>query len=345
VQFEVAAEDTGKRLDRFLAENKPETSRARIQEWIREGRVYVNGAAARPSLRLETGDQVAADPAPAKPLSAFAEAIPLDILYEDEHLAAVNKPAGMTVHAGAGISEGTLVNALLHHFGSLSKVGGELRPGIVHRLDRFTSGVLLVAKTDAAHRRLARQFEARKVEKTYWALVEGKVSEAELMAGRLASRGIQPARVEQDGHGWVRLEMPIRRDPHHRARMTSKQPRRLVGHPADGEWAEEKQIRPGRPARTDLRVLSSQELYSLLEVRIGTGRTHQIRVHLAAIGHPVVGDRLYGAAAKPLEPGPAERYYLHSRRIRFQHPESGISVSIEAPLPAEFEQALKALAL
>jgi 23S rRNA pseudouridine1911/1915/1917 synthase len=366
VQFEAAEDDAGKRLDRFLVERMPETSRARIQEWIKAGRVEVNHAAARPSRHIEPGDTVAVDPAPAKPLHAFAEAIPLDILYEDGDLAAINKPAGMTVHAGAGVTEGTLVNALLHHFGKLSGVGGELRPGIVHRLDRYTSGVLLVAKTDAAHRRLARQFESRKVQKTYWAVVEGRVSETELAAGRLASRGIHPRRVETDGHWWVRLEMPIRRDPRHRVRMTANVRSEFMRHPADRYDPEETETPAGRPARTDFRVLKSWKQHSLLEVRIATGRTHQIRVHLSAIGHPVVGDRLYGAAARRPEPAsqaaetasqatkklaPAsaarddagKRYFLHARRIRLAHPATNETFTIEASLPADFESLVASL--
>jgi 23S rRNA pseudouridine1911/1915/1917 synthase len=424
VQFDVAVEDAGKRLDRFLAEKIPDTSRARVQEWIRAGRAQVNGASARSSLRLDAGDRVEVEPAPARPLRAFAEDIPLAILYEDDDLAAINKPAGMTVHAGAGVAEGTLVNALLHHFGSLSGVGGELRPGIVHRLDRHTSGVLLVAKNDRAHRVLARQFESRKVQKTYWAIVEGRVSEADLTAGRLGGRGIHPLRVEADGQWWVRLEMPIRRDPRHRTKMTARTPRTFVGHPADRFEDEEREEPVGRPARTDFRIVKAWEHFTLLEVRIATGRTHQIRVHLSAVGHPVAGDRLYGAAATPVEwrvreedlpsgeeipergsgagdtgfgaagtetnaggggggqgavfglqglprrpepcasparpepcatgrPAPggplsgaepgAKRFYLHARRIRLAHPSTHAPLSIEAPLPPDFEKVLRLL--
>lgn len=406
MQFEAAVEDAGKRLDRFLAEKMPETSRVRIQEWIRAGRVQVNRSGARPSLRLETGARVEVVPAPAQPLRAFAEDIPLEILYEDDDLAAINKPAGMTVHVGSGVAAGTLVNAMLHHFGSLSGLGGELRPGIVHRLDRYTSGVLLVAKNDRAHQALARLFESRKIEKTYWAVVEGRVSEADLTGGRLAGRGIHPLRVEADGQWWVRLEMPIRRDPHHRVKMTAQAPRTFVRHPGDRFAPEEPEKRAGRSARTDFRVLKSWKHYTLLEVRIATGRTHQIRVHLSAVGHPVVGDRLYGAAALPAalvvpeldqplgressvaesgagdmmrrpEPcatesgagdlrGPeqgglqrpeeglrrpepcatepsARRFYLHAQRIRLAHPSTHAPLSIEAPLPPDFEKLLQSL--
>jgi 23S rRNA pseudouridine1911/1915/1917 synthase len=374
VQLDVSPDDAGKRLDRFVAEKMPDTSRARIQEWIRAGTVLVNAAGAKPSQRLEEGDRIELTPAPAEPLRAFAEDIPLNILYEDDDLAAINKPAGMTVHAGAGVAAGTLVNALLHHFGSLSGVGGELRPGIVHRLDRYTSGVLLVAKNDRAHQALARQFESRKVQKTYWAVVQGRVSEADLTGGRLAGRGIHPLRVEADGHWWLRLEMPIRRDPRHRIKMTAQAPREFVHHPGDRFTAEEPEKPAGRAACTDFRILQCWKQHTLLEVRISTGRTHQIRVHLSAVGHPVVGDRLYGAAAVPadwvvpdadraggegpavIESGaadpdapdalasePTQRFYLHARCIRLAHPSTHAPLSIEAPLPPDFETLLKYL--
>lgn len=381
MQLDVSPDDAGKRLDRFVAEKMPETSRARIQEWIRSGSVQVNAAGAKPSLRLEEGDRVEVTPAPAQPLRAFAEDIALEILYEDDDLAAINKPAGMTVHAGAGVAEGTLVNALLHHFGSLSGVGGELRPGIVHRLDRYTSGVLLVAKNDQAHQALARQFESRKVQKTYWAVVQGRVSEAGLTGGRLAGRGIHPVRVEADGHGWVRLEMPIRRDPRHRIKMTALAPQTFVRHPGDRfDDEEEPEKSAERAARTDFRVLQCWKQHTLLEVRIATGRTHQIRVHLSAVGYPVAGDRLYGAAAVPADwlapnldrsrgqEGPGDsagvgvappeqqglrrpqpcatepkRFYLHARSIRLAHPSTHAPLTIEAPLPPDFEQLLRSL--
>ena len=306
VVLEAKAEEAGKRLDRFLTEQLPESSRARIQAWIRDGRVTIDGAPAKASLRLRGGESIDVRPAPAPPLKAFPEAIDLDILYEDGDLAAVNKPAGMTVHAGAGKAGGTLVNALLHHFGSLSKVGGDVRPGIVHRLDRMTSGVLLVAKNDQAHRRLARQFQSRKVRKIYWAIVEGD-------AARSPEKG-RP--VELDGQRWTRLEMPISRDPRRRIKMAAR--------------------RQGRTALSDFRALRRLGAYSLVEVRIGTGRTHQIRVHLAAVGHPVLGDTLYGAARRP--PGMPElsRFYLHAREIGFAHPTSGEAMTIEAPLPDDF---------
>jgi len=214
---------------------------------------------------------------------------------------AINKPAGMVVHAGAGCRSGTLVNALLHRFKSLSGLSGELRPGIVHRLDRYTSGVILVARHDAAHRRLAEQFAGRQVEKLYIALVHGAVK-------------------QEQG----RIEKPIARDPVRRVRMTARLGR-------------------GRTALTEYRVLQRFRRFTLLEVRIGTGRTHQIRVHMAGIGHPVVGDRLYGAPAE-VEGMPAlGRYFLHARRIQFRKPSTGDPVTVEAPLPEELEGWLKGL--
>jgi 23S rRNA pseudouridine1911/1915/1917 synthase len=296
VKLSASAGDTGKRLDHFLHEHLPAYSRARMQDWIKRGRVRVNGTGRRASYLLRGGDSVEIEPMPPVPLRATAEEIPLRILYEDADLVAIDKPAGMVVHAGAGVHEGTLVNALLHHFASLSKLGGELRPGIVHRLDRFTSGVLLVAKTDAAHQALAAQFASREVEKVYLALVHGAVR-------------------QDEGH----VEKPIARDPVRRVRMTAR-------------------LEHGRAASTRYRVLRSWPGFTLLEVRIGTGRTHQIRVHLASIGHPVAGDRLYGAPAQIEGMPPLGRYFLHAHRIRFRLPESGRQISLESPLPAELEE-------
>ena len=290
VECQSSSSDAGLRLDQFLSARLPEYSRARLQSWVEEARVRVNGVVVlKASLKLRGGERVEVEPAELKPLHAFAEEIPLDILYEDDDVVAVNKPAGLVVHAGAGRSSGTLVNALLHHFKGLSSVGGDLRPGIVHRLDKGTSGVLLVARTDAAHRSLAAQFSGRSVEKTYLALVQG-----------------QPA----SEHGVI--DLPISRDPVHRTRMTAR-------------------LATGRRAHTEYRVLARYAKFSLLEVQIGTGRTHQIRVHLAALGHPVAGDPLYGAAAQP-ELG---RPWLHALRIRFDSPSTLGRITIEAPVPRE----------
>ena len=286
--------DAGQRLDHFLQSRMPGYSRARIQSWIKEGRVTVNGAAAKASRLLRAGETVDVEPAELPPLNAAPEDLPVEILYEDAAVIAVNKPAGLVVHAGAGARSGTLVNRLVHRFQSLSQVGGDLRPGIVHRLDKDTSGVLLVARTDAAHRALASQFASRSVEKVYRALVQGRVRAD---SGRIAA--------------------PIARDPHRRTRMTAK-------------------LGTGRAALTEYRVLERFDKFTYLEVRIGTGRTHQIRAHMAGLGHPVAGDRLYGA-----RPGP--RMFLHAWRIGFTSPATDQRVTVEAPLPPALEQWLAGL--
>ncbi|MGA7236181.1 MAG: RluA family pseudouridine synthase [Bryobacteraceae bacterium] len=294
MRFAADTSDAGKRLDFLLHQRLPEHSRSRIQQWIKAGRAQVNGAVARSSYLVRAGDAIEVEPAEAPPLRASAEDIPLHVLYEDADIVAIDKPAGMVVHAGAGVHAGTVVNALLHRFETLSEVGGAMRPGIVHRLDRFTSGVLLAAKNDAAHRSLAAQFAGREVEKTYLALVHGKVA---CESGR--------------------IERPIARDPVHRTRMTARLDR-------------------GRSAWSEYRVLRRFAKFTLLEVRIGTGRTHQIRVHLASIGHAVAGDTLYGAPA--VTPGMPSlgRYFLHAHRIRFRLP-NGEPKDIVSPLPEELE--------
>jgi 23S rRNA pseudouridine1911/1915/1917 synthase len=285
-------EDRGKRLDLLLHERLPEFTRSRLQSWIKEGRARIDGKPARPSSTIHGPSNIEFEPGVLPPLKAEPEAIPLRILYEDDDLAAIDKPAGMVVHTGAGVHSGTLVNAILHHFQSLSKTGGDLRPGIVHRLDRFTSGVLLIAKNDAAHQYLAKQFSGREVEKVYLTLVQGSVH---------PDRG--------------RIDKPIARDPVHRARMTTR-------------------VATGRKAWSEYRVLAQSSKFSFLEVRIGTGRTHQIRVHLASIGHPVAGDRLYGAKAAP----ESNRYFLHSHRITFARPSDGARIAVVSPLPPDLEE-------
>jgi 23S rRNA pseudouridine1911/1915/1917 synthase len=293
VRYTADENDAGRRLDQALATRLPQFSRALVQAWIKAGRVLVNGRAARPSQAVRAGDALEVEPAAPAPLRAVPEQIPLTALYEDADVVAIDKPAGMVVHAGAGVHTGTVVNALLGRFASLSGVGGELRPGIVHRLDRYTSGVLLVAKTDAAHRALAAQFAAREVEKVYLALVHGKLERA---AGR--------------------IDKPIARDPVRRVRMTAR-------------------LASGRAAWSEYRVLRRFERFTYLEVRIGTGRTHQIRVHLASISHPVVGDRLYGAPAHVEGLPPLERFFLHAHRIRFRQPSTGEPVEVISPLAPE----------
>lgn len=299
LRIELNQQDAGKRLDHALHEHFPHVSRARVQAWIKNGHVLVNGGAQRASYTVRDGDIVDVEPAEPAPLRAIPESIPLTILYEDSDVVAIDKPAGMAVHAGAGVHSGTLVNALLHHFASLSRTAGDLRPGIVHRLDRYTSGVLLVAKNDAAHQCVAGQFASRQVEKTYLALVHGNVKQ---------DRG--------------RIEKPIARDPKQRTRMTAR-------------------LTHGRAAWSEYRVLQRFRGFTFLEVRIGTGRTHQIRVHLASIGHPVVGDRLYGAPAKIAGQPTLPRYFLHAHRIRFQQPSTGERVTVESPLPPDLEAWMK----
>ena len=286
----------GKRLDHYLQEQLPAYSRARLQSWIKQGRVLVNGAAAKASVVLRGREHVEVSPADLPPLQAAPEDLPVEILYDDAAVIAVNKPAGLVVHAGAGAHSGTLVNRLVHHFSSLSQVAGDLRPGIVHRIDRGTSGVLLVARTDAAHRSLAAQFASRTVEKIYLALVQGRVPTD---SGRITS--------------------PITRDPVHRTRMTARLGR-------------------GRDALTDYRVRRRFEGFTELEIRIGTGRTHQIRAHLASIGHPVAGDRPYGAR-------PATRIFLHAWRITFTSPATGGRVTVEAPVPDDLQRWLDELTI
>ena len=296
ISLTVPVERAGWRLDQFLHNSLPTYSRARLQDWIRAERVLLDEIPAKPSHILHGGERIHLTPAPLAPLNATAEDIPLEILYEDDDVVAVNKPAGMVVHAGAGAHSGTLTNALVHRFGALSTVGGGLRPGIVHRIDRYTSGVLLVARNDTAHLSLAHQFASRTVEKTYIALVHGVLK---------ADTG--------------RIVKPITRDPIHRTRMTAR-------------------LDTGRTALTDYKVLRRFDTFTLLEVHIGTGRTHQIRVHLASIGHVVAGDKLYGAP-----PGPADRFFLHAARINFESPSTGERITIEAPLPGELDQWLAAL--
>jgi 23S rRNA pseudouridine1911/1915/1917 synthase len=299
--FEAESDDRGKRLDVFVQQRLPSTSRARVQDWIKSGRVTVNGTPQKPSHALRGSERIEVEPAPSPPLQAAPEDLPIEVLYQDASVIAVNKPAGLTVHAGAGAHSGTLVNRLVHHFQTLSSVGGDLRPGIVHRLDRYTSGVLLVARNDSAHQILAGQFSSRSVEKTYLTMVHGAPAQ---------DRG--------------RITLRITRDPIRRTRMTTR----------SGQ---------GRTALTDWEVIERFEGFAFLRVRIGTGRTHQIRVHLSSIGHPVVGDPLYGAPAGMEGMPPLERYFLHAHRIVFTSPATGERVAVEAPLASELGDWLTAI--
>jgi 23S rRNA pseudouridine1911/1915/1917 synthase len=315
LEFKVAPKDAGLRLDVFLARRMPDWSRSQLQRQIRSGRVTVGAATVyKAGTEVEAGASVAIHAARHE-LRATPEDLPLDIVYEDDDLVVVNKPAGMVVHVGAGVKTGTLANALLYHIRSLSRAGGELRPGIVHRLDRMTSGLVVAAKTDAAHRALSDQFKAREVHKTYLALVHGRVA-------------------REQGE----IQRAIGRDPWRRVRM-----------------------RPGglgpREATTRYRVKERFENCTLVEAEPLTGRTHQIRVHFSSIGHPIVGDTLYGAPSRltaqagwrfPSLPGAAgqktlARNFLHAARLDFIHPRTGERMSFEAPLPLELDEFLAGL--
>ena len=329
--FVVAAEARGQRLDQFVAAQLESVSRSRVQLLIEQGDVLVDGAREKASLKLRGGERISVtgEPHPA-PLKAVAEAIPLDVVYEDADLAVVNKPAGMMVHAGSGQNEdarskGTLVNALLHRFKSLSSTGGDLRPGIVHRLDKETSGLIVVAKNDRAHAALGEMFAGRRVKKTYIALVEGDVKR---------DKGT--------------INAAVSRDPVRRTRMTTQPNENARSAVSHYEVARRMATRFGK--------------FTLLRVRIETGRTHQIRVHMASTGHPVVGDTLYGgagqltdqqamqtaqsrAARRKAEPERLRlgRNFLHAARLEFAHPTTGKQLDLEAPLPKELEQFLHRL--
>ncbi len=327
-RFVVEEARGGQRLDQYLTQELQEVSRARVQQMIEQGRVRVDGISIKPSAKLRPGAVIAVvGEAVLAPLRAEAEAIPLDIIFEDEFLAVIHKPAGMMVHAGSGATDdarnrGTLVNALLHHMASLSATGGPLRPGIVHRLDKQTSGLILVAKNDRAHRKLGEMFAQRKVHKTYIALVHGAVK---------LDKGT--------------LDAAISRDHLRRTRMTT----RRTG---------------GRAAVSHYKVMERFESryghFTLLEVEIETGRTHQIRVHLSSIGHPVVGDTLYGAPLHilPRLEAPATRLqkeaaardaitlgrnFLHAAKLQLLHPETEQPLELVAPLPPDLVQALQRL--
>jgi len=298
-KFVVPKENARMRVDLFLVKSLPEFSRSRIQQLIRAGFVRVGGATTRPNQSVRSGDEVEVTEPPPEKIQTEPEAIPLTILYEDDDLVVINKAAGMTVHQGAGHREHTLVNALLHHCSTLSGIGGKERPGIVHRLDKETSGCIVVAKNDVAHRGLSKQFTARTVEKIYLVLVAGKLRK---------ETGV--------------IENKIGRHPVHRRRMSVSSPR-------------------GRAAKTEYRVLRSSEQVSLVECKLHSGRTHQIRVHLHHLGNPVLGDKIYGPRFAKDFP----RQMLHAWKLGFHHPRSGEWKSFEAQLPDDFKQAIAAKGL
>ncbi|MFM8364855.1 MAG: RluA family pseudouridine synthase [Verrucomicrobiota bacterium] len=286
----VDANASGMRLDRFLAELRPDFSRARLQGFIRDGHATVNHSIAKPSWPLREGDAVVLEiPAETAPSPLAAQEMPLGILFEDDHLLVLDKPAGLVVHPGAGNREGTLANGLLHHCAGIEIVGGTERPGIVHRLDKETSGCLVVAKTESAHRQLAAQFASRDVEKTYLALVDGK---------------------PRMPHGTI--DAAIGRHPVHRQKMAV--------------------VERGRDALTHYRVLESRDGKALVQCQPKTGRTHQIRVHLKHLGHPVAGDPVYGRR------GNFTRHMLHAWKLTFTHPATGKRISFAAPLSTDFPE-------
>ncbi len=286
--FTIEPGQAGVRLDQFLAAQVPALSRSRLQALIRDGHVTRNAAAARPSDKLRAGDRIALAEPPPVPAETAAQEIALDVLFEDDDLIVLNKAAGMVVHPAAGNWDGTIVNALLHHCAALSGIGGTQRPGIVHRLDKETSGCLVAAKNDLAHHALARQFAGREVTKIYLALAAGKFA-------RLSGT----------------IDAPIARHPVQRKKMTVVR---------EG----------GRASKTGWRVLGSYGGGTLVECTLHTGRTHQIRVHLKHLGHPLLGDDVYGKRAG------FPRVMLHAWRLGFAHPRSGARMDFRAPVPPDF---------
>ncbi len=296
--FVVEHSDEGARIDVALALRLPEVSRAQAKRWIEQGRVSLEGKRVRASRICRRGERVEVVIPPPAPAAPLPEAIPLDVLYEDPHIVVVNKRAGMVVHPAPGHASGTLVNALLAHTTDLSGIGGVMRPGIVHRLDSGTSGVIVVAKSDRAHRSLQAQFQKRSVSKVYLAL----------------AHGTPPERLVVD--------RPLGRDVRYRKKISSR-------------------TRSPREAMSEAKRIEKLPGCSLLEIRILTGRTHQIRVHLSESGHPLVGDRAYGAPGKAIRPlRDFARPALHALRLELQHPETGERMSFEAPLPEDFARLL-----
>lgn len=289
-EYVVSSEEAGDRLDHFLASKLPELSRSRLQALVKEGHVLLNGGATKPSEKIRPGNVVQITiPEPTAPTDTLPQEIPLEILYEDDDLLVINKAAGMVVHPAAGNPDGTLVNALLHHCTSLSGIGGEQRPGIVHRLDKETSGCMVVAKNDFSHQALSKQFADRQTMKVYLALVTGRFKAA---SGTVVT--------------------DIGRHPVHRKKMAVLN---------EGK---------GRNAVTDWRVLRELPKGTLVECTLHTGRTHQIRVHMKHLGHPLLGDELYGKRAG------FERQMLHAWKLGFHHPRTGQWMQFESVIPDDF---------
>ena len=304
MKFLTQAEDKGTRLDQFLAQHLSSVTRSQIQQLNRSGAVSIEGRREKSGYRIRGGETIhvileSLEPSPLRP-----EQIPLQIHYEDADLAVIEKPAGLVVHPGSGIHHGTLVHALLYHFQQNLSDLGDGRPGIVHRIDKQTSGLLIIAKNNRTHAVLGKMFQERKIEKTYFALVHGKLTRAQ-----------------------ATIEMPIARHSTIRTRMAAQSKR-------------------GRSAVSEYRVVEQLREFSLLEVKIHTGRTHQIRVHLSAIGHPVVGDAVYGERSYrnfARKYGSLERYFLHAACLRFTHPTTGKELEFHSPLPLELQNILERL--
>src|SRR6266700_1712660 len=294
IELVVPKQNAQLRLDLFLAKELPGYSRSRLQQLIRTGFIRLNGAIIRPRHLVRAGDKIELTEPPLEKIDSQPEPIPLEVLFEDNDLIVINKPAGLVVHPGAGHRQHTLVNALLSHCATLSGIGGKERPGIVHRLDKETSGCLVVAKNDIAHRELSKQFATRTVEKIYLALVAGKLRKA---------AGV--------------IEEKIGRHPVHRQRMRVTSLR-------------------GRTAKTEYRVIRSSDQASLIKCRLHSGRTHQIRVHLHHLGHGVLGDKIYAPRFTKNFP----RQMLHAWKLGFYHPRTGEWKNFEAPLPADFKEAM-----
>ena len=284
--------DSGERIDRFLAGNCPDLSRTRIKRLIVGGEVTVDGAKTNAGFRLRTGQSVVIRVPEPAPSHMVPQAIPISVLYEDEHLLVVDKPAGMAVHPGVGHPDSTLLNAVLGLDSEIGSVGGQTRPGLVHRLDKDTSGLMLIARSDKSHEHLSAQFKDRSISKGYVALVAGHPEPAEAI-----------------------IDAPVGRDPHDRKKMAI--------------------VDDGRPSSTLYRTTQRYRGCSYMDVRPKTGRTHQIRVHFASIGHPIVGDVTYGQSDPRLD-----RQFLHAAYLEFEHPTTGERMEIEAPLPDELQVVL-----
>ena len=287
--------DSGKRLDSFLANQEEATTRSRLQALIESGHVTVNGSSAKPSYKVKSGDIVRISMPAASPVDIVPQDIPISFIYQDEHIAVVDKPQGLPVHPGPGHPDGTLVNAILAHCPDIAGVGGEIRPGIVHRLDKDTSGLIMIAKTHDAHQNLSAQISSRNVDKGYLALCKGLLT-------------------KDDGI----IDAPIGRDPYNRKRMAV--------------------VEDGRYAKTMYTVIERFESSTFLSVKLETGRTHQIRVHMAHLNHPLVGDTVYGRSSNIVS-----RHFLHAHYLAFRHPITGEPVEFQSDLPKDLSSALESL--